>query len=173
MSTSTETIEQLASREYKYGFETTLEADTFAPGLDEQVVRRLSAIKEEPAWMLEFRLKALRAWQAMTEPAWHNLKIAPIDYQAISYYSAPKKKPELKSMDEVDPEVRKTFEKLGIPLEEQKLLAGVAVDAVFDSVSVATTFKEKLAELGIIFCSFSEAVKHHPELVKQYLGSVV
>jgi Fe-S cluster assembly protein SufB len=173
MSTSTETIEQLASREYKYGFETTLETDTFAPGLDEDVVRRLSALKDEPAWLLEFRLKSLRAWQAMSEPKWHNLKIAPIDYQALSYYSAPKKRPELKSMDEVDPDVRKTFEKLGIPLEEQKLLAGVAVDAVFDSVSVATTFRAKLGEMGIIFCSFSEAVKNHPDLVKQYLGTVV
>ncbi len=173
MSTSPETIEQLAQREYKYGFETTLETDTFAPGLDEQVVRRLSAIKDEPEWLLEFRLKSLRAWMSMAEPVWHNLKIAPIDYQALSYYSAPKKKPVLASMDEVDPDVRKTFERLGIPLEEQKLLSGVAVDAVFDSVSVATTFREKLAEIGIIFCSFSEAVKHHPDLVKQYLGSVV
>jgi Fe-S cluster assembly protein SufB len=173
MSTSTETIEQLASREYKYGFETTLETDTFEPGLNEDVVRRLSALKEEPAWLLEFRLKSLRAWQAMSEPKWHNLKIAPIDYQGLSYYSAPKKRPELASMDEVDPDVRKTFEKLGIPLEEQKLLAGVAVDAVFDSVSVATTFRAKLGEMGIIFCSFSEAVKHHPDLVKQYLGTVV
>jgi Fe-S cluster assembly protein SufB len=173
MSTSTETIEQLATREYKYGFTTDVEADTFPPGLDEDVVGRLSAIKEEPGWMLEFRLKSLRAWRKMHEPTWHNLRINPIDFQAISYYSAPKKKPLLKSLDEVDPEVRKTFEKLGIPLEEQMLLAGVAVDAVFDSVSVATTFKEKLAELGIIFCSFSEAVKHHPELVRKYLGSVV
>ena len=173
MSTSTETIEQLASREYKYGFETVVETDTFPPGLDENTVRRLSAIKEEPEWLLEFRLKSLRAWLEMKEPAWHNLKISPVDYQGISYYSAPKKKPELKSMDEVDPDVRKTFERLGIPLEEQTLLAGVAVDAVFDSVSVATTFREKLAEIGIIFCSFSEAVKHHPELVKKYLGSVV
>jgi Fe-S cluster assembly protein SufB len=173
MSTSTETIEQLATREYKYGFETTVDTDQFAPGLDEDVVRRLSAKKGEPEWLLEFRLKAFRAWQKMTEPTWHNLKIEPIDYQALSYYSAPKKRPELKSLDEVDPEVRKTFEKLGIPLEEQKLLAGVAVDAVFDSVSVATTFREKLGELGIIFCSFSEAVKDHPDLVRQYLGSVV
>jgi Fe-S cluster assembly protein SufB len=173
MTTSTETIEQLASREYKYGFETTLETDTFPPGLDEDVVRRLSAIKDEPEWMLEFRLKSYRAWREMTEPAWHNLKIAPIDYQAASYYSAPKKKPELKSLDEVDPDVRRTFERLGIPLEEQKLLAGVAVDAVFDSVSVATTFRTKLAEIGIVFCSFSEAVRHHPELVRKYLGSVV
>jgi Fe-S cluster assembly protein SufB len=173
MSTSTETIEQLATREYKYGFETTVDADQFEPGLDEDVVRRLSAKKGEPAWLLEFRLKAFRAWQKMTEPTWHNLRIEPIDYQALSYYSAPRKKPVLASLDEVDPEVRKTFEKLGIPLEEQKLLAGVAVDAVFDSVSVATTFREKLGELGIIFCSFSEAVKDHPDLVRQYLGSVV
>jgi Fe-S cluster assembly protein SufB len=173
MSTSTDTIEQLASSEYKYGFETTVETDTFAPGLDEGVVRRLSEKKGEPAWLLEFRLKAFRAWSKMTEPTWHNLKIQPIDYQAISYYSAPKAKKQLASMDEVDPEVRKTFEKLGIPLEEQKLLAGVAVDAVFDSVSVATTFKKKLADLGIIFCSFSEAVHDYPELVRQYLGTVV
>jgi Fe-S cluster assembly protein SufB len=167
MSTSPDTIEQLASREYKYGFETTVETDTFAPGLDEGVVRRLSAIKHEPEWLLDFRLKAYRAWLDMREPDWHNLKIAPVDYQALSYYSAPKKKPELKSLDEVDPEVRRTFERLGIPLEEQKLLAGVAVDAVFDSVSVATTFREKLAELGIVFCSFSEAVKNHPDLVRK------
>jgi Fe-S cluster assembly protein SufB len=173
MSTATDTIEALATREYKYGFVTAVEADTFEPGLNEDIVRRLSAIKGEPAWLLEFRLKAFKVWQGMTEPTWHNLKIEPIDYQAVSYYSAPKKKPELKSMDEVDPEVRKTFEKLGIPLVEQQMLAGVAVDAVFDSVSVATTFKEKLGELGIIFCSFSEAVKHHPELVRKYLGSVV
>src|SRR3990170_536370 len=173
MSTSTQTIEQLASREYKYGFETAVDTDTFAPGLDEQVIRRLSAIKQEPDWLLEFRLKSYRAWLGMKEPTWHNLKISPGDSQAISYSSAPKKKPQLSSLDDVDPEVRKTFEKLGIPLEEQKLLAGVAVDAVFDSVSVATTFREKLGALGIIFCSFSEAVKHHPDLVRQYLGSVV
>ena len=173
MSTSPETIEQLASREYKYGFETTVDTDTFAPGLDEDVIRRLSAKKDEPEWLLEFRLKAYRAWLELREPTWHNLKISPVDYQALSYYSAPKKKPELKSLDEVDPEVRRTFERLGIPLEEQKLLAGVAVDAVFDSVSVATTFRAKLGELGIIFCSFSEAVKDHPDLVRKYLGSVV
>ncbi len=173
MATSDETIEQLATREYKYGFETILETDTFPPGLNEDVVRALSAKKEEPEWLLEFRLKSFRAWQRMTEPAWHNLQIQPIDYQALSYYSAPKPKKQLASLDEVDPEVLRTFEKLGIPLEEQKLLANVAVDAVFDSVSVATTFREKLAELGIIFCSFSEAVREHPELVKQYLGSVV
>src|SRR6188768_3567057 len=173
MPTSTETIEQLAKQEYEYGFETTLETDTFPPGLDEDVVRRLSAIKGEPEWLLEFRLKSYRAWLEMREPTWHNLKITPTDYQAISYYSAPKKKPELASMDEVDPEVRKTFEKLGIPLHEQMILSGVAVDAVFDSVSVATTFRAKLGEMGVIFCSFSEAVKDHPDLVKQYLGSVV
>ncbi|HWB18281.1 MAG TPA: Fe-S cluster assembly protein SufB, partial [Vicinamibacterales bacterium] len=173
MSTSTDTIEQLATADYKYGFETAVEAETFAPGLDEDVVRRLSAVKGEPEWLLEFRLKAYRAWLGMREPTWHNLKIDPTDFQAISYYSAPRKKPALKDMGEVDPEVKATFEKLGIPLEEQKLLAGVAVDAVFDSVSVATTFREKLAELGIIFCSFSEAVKEHPDLVRRYLGSVV
>ena len=173
MATQEETIEQLATREYKYGFETILETDTFPPGLDEDVVRALSAKKEEPEWLLEFRLKSFRAWQQMVEPTWHNLEIEPIDYQALSYYSAPKAKPQLASMDEVDPEVRRTFEKLGIPLEEQKLLANVAVDAVFDSVSVGTTFRKKLAEMGVIFCSFSEAVKDYPELVKQYLGSVV
>ena len=173
MTTSTETIEQLATREYKYGFVTDIESETFPPGLDEDVIRALSAKKEEPEWLLEFRLKAYRAWLGMTEPTWHNVHYDPIDYQAISYYSAPKKKPALNSLDEVDPELRKTFDKLGIPLEEQKLLSGVAVDAVFDSVSVATTFREKLAELGVIFCSFSEAVREHPELVKKYLGSVV
>ncbi|MCC7186226.1 MAG: Fe-S cluster assembly protein SufB [Acidobacteria bacterium] len=173
MATQEETIEQLATREYKYGFETILETDTFPPGLNEDVVRALSAKKEEPEWLLEFRLKSFRAWQQMVEPTWHNLQIEQIDYQALSYYSAPKAKPQLSSMDEVDPEVRRTFEKLGIPLEEQKMLANVAVDAVFDSVSVGTTFRAKLAEMGVIFCSFSEAVKDYPELVKQYLGSVV
>jgi Fe-S cluster assembly protein SufB len=173
MSTSTETIEQLANREYKYGFVTDIETDTIPRGLNEDVVRTISTKKGEPEWLLEWRLKAFRTWLTMKEPTWHNLRIAPIDYQAISYYSAPRKKPVLKSLDEVDPEVRRTFEKLGIPLEEQKLLSGVAVDAVFDSVSVATTFREKLAELGIIFGSFSEAVKEHPDLVKKYLGSVV
>jgi Fe-S cluster assembly protein SufB len=173
MSTSTETIEQLATREYKYGFETNVEAETFAPGLSEDVIRRLSAIKNEPEWLLDFRLKAYRTWTTMKEPTWHNLHIQPIDYNAISYYSAPKKRPTLSSMDEVDPEVRKTFEKLGIPLAEQMMLSGVAVDAVFDSVSVATTFRDKLAELGILFCSFSEAVLHHPDIVRKYLGSVV
>ncbi len=173
MTTSTETIEQLATREYRYGFVTDIEADTFPPGLDEDVIRALSAKKREPEWMLEFRLKAYRAWLGMTEPTWHNVHYGAIDYQAISYYSAPKKKPVLNSLDEVDPELRKTFDKLGIPLDEQKVLSGVAVDAVFDSVSVGTTFRAKLAEAGIIFCSFSEAVQDHPELVKKYLGSVV
>jgi Fe-S cluster assembly protein SufB len=173
MTTSTETIEQLATREYKYGFVTDIEADTFPPGLNEDVVRALSAKKQEPEWMLEFRLKAYRAWLGMTEPTWHNVHYSKIDYQAISYYSAPKKKPVLNSLDEVDPELRRTFDKLGIPLDEQKILSGVAVDAVFDSVSVGTTFRAALAEKGIIFCSFSEAVHDYPELVKKYLGSVV
>jgi Fe-S cluster assembly protein SufB len=173
MSTSTETIEQLATREYKYGFVTDIESDTLPPGLDEDVVRAISARKHEPAWLLEWRLKAYRTWLTMREPTWHNVRYDPIDYQAVSYYSAPRKKPVLNSIDEVDPQLRDTFDKLGIPLEEQKLLSGVAVDAVFDSVSVATTFREKLAGLGIIFCSFSEAVQEHPELVRKYLGSVV
>src|SRR5688572_22444041 len=173
MSTSTETIEELATREYKYGFVTDVEAEEIPPGLSEEVIRKISAKKKEPGWLLEWRLKAFRVWQKMKEPTWHNLKINPIDYQKIIYYSAPKQKPALKSLDEVDPEIRKTFEKLGIPLDEQKLLSNVAVDAVFDSVSVATTFKERLAEAGVIFCSFSEAVQHHPDLVRKYLGSVV
>src|SRR5574339_287612 len=173
MSTSTETIEQLATREYKYGFYTDVETETVPKGLDEDVIRMISAKKQEPDWLLEWRLKAYRLWLTMKEPNWHNVKYEPINYQDIVYYSAPKKKKALNSLDEVDPEVKRTFDKLGIPLEEQKLLAGVAVDAVFDSVSVATTFREKLASYGIIFMSFSEAVKEHPELVKKYLGSVV
>jgi Fe-S cluster assembly protein SufB len=173
MTTATRTIEELANREYKYGFVTDVEQEIVPKGLSEDVIRLISAKKEEPEWMLEWRLKAYRAWLQMTEPTWHNVHYPPIDYQAISYYAAPKQRPKLNSLDEVDPEIRATFEKLGIPLEEQKLLSGVAVDAVFDSVSVATTFREKLAELGIIFCSFSEAVREHPELVKAHLGSVV
>jgi len=173
MTTAQKTIEELANREYKYGFVTDIEADTVPPGLNEDVIRHISAKKGEPEWLLEWRLKAYAAWQTMTEPTWHNVHYPPIDYQAISYYSAPKRKPQLSSLDEVDPEVRATFQKLGIPLEEQKLLAGVAVDAVFDSVSVATTFREKLSKLGIIFGSFSEAVREHPELVRKHLGSVV
>jgi Fe-S cluster assembly protein SufB len=173
MSTSTEVIEQLANTEYKYGFITEVEQDIAPKGLNEDIIRLISGKKEEPAWLLEWRLKAYRTWLKMSEPTWQNVKYDPIDYQAISYYAAPKEKKKLGSMDEVDPEIRATFDKLGIPLVEQQLLAGVAVDAVFDSVSVATTFREKLAKLGIIFCSFSEAVREHPDLVKQYLGSVV
>ena len=173
MSTSTQTIEQLANREYKYGFVTDVEQESAPRGLSEDIVRLISEKKDEPAWLLDWRLKAFRAWQTMKEPTWGNIKYGPIDYQNIIYYAAPKKRPALQTLDEVDPEIRRTFEKLGIPLEEQKLLSGVAVDAVFDSVSVATTFKEHLAELGIIFCSFSEAVRNHPDLVRQYLGSVV
>jgi len=173
MTTETRTIEELANREYKYGFSTDVEADTIPIGLNEDVIRIISAKKHEPEWLLEWRLKAFRAWLTMTEPTWHNVHYPPIDYQSISYYSAPGKKPKYASLDEVDPEVLKTFEKLGIPLAEQQQFAGVAVDAVFDSVSVATTFRVKLAELGIIFCSFSEAVHDHPDLVRQYLGSVV
>jgi Fe-S cluster assembly protein SufB len=173
MSTSTETIEQLATREYKYGFYTDVETETIPKGLNEDVIRLISEKKQEPEWLLQWRLKAYRVWQGMTEPTWHNVKYDPIDYQNIVYYSAPKKKKTLNSLDEVDPEVKATFDKLGIPIDEQMMLAGVAVDAVFDSVSVATTFREKLASVGIIFCSFSEAVREHPELVKKYLGSVV
>ena len=173
MSTSTEVIEQLANTEYKYGFVTDVEQDIVPKGLNEDVIRLISQKKGEPEWLLEWRLKAYRVWLKMKEPTWQNVKYDPIDYQAISYYAAPKEKKTLGSMDEVDPEIRATFEKLGIPLVEQQMLAGVAVDAVFDSVSVATTFREKLAKLGIIFCSFSEAVREHPDLVKQYLGSVV
>jgi Fe-S cluster assembly protein SufB len=173
MSTSTQTIDELARREYKYGFVTEVEQDSAPRGLSEDTVRLISAKKREPEWLLEWRLKAYRTWLTMTEPTWANVKFGPIDYQDIIYYAAPKQQPALASLDEVDPEIRRTFEKLGIPLEEQKLLTGVAVDAVFDSVSVATTFKEKLAELGIIFCSFSEAVQNDPELVRRYLGTVV
>ncbi|MGC8560076.1 MAG: Fe-S cluster assembly protein SufB [Phycisphaerae bacterium] len=173
MPTETSAIETMANKEYKWGFVTDLESDTLPPGLNEDTVRRISALKNEPSFLTEWRLKAFRHWQTMTEPHWPNVKFAPIDYQAVSYYSAPKKKKTLASLDEVDPELLKTYEKLGVPLHEQKIFAGVAVDAVFDSVSVATTFKEKLAEMGIIFCSFSEAVQKHPELIKKYLGSVV
>src|SRR3954469_15665060 len=173
MSTSTESIEELATREYKYGFYTEVESETIPKGLNEDVARLISEKKGERDWLLEWRLKAYRLWLTMKEPTWQNVKYDPINYQDIVYYSAPKKKQVLNSLDEVDPEVRATFNKLGIPLEEQMLLAGVAVDAVFDSVSVATTFKETLAKQGIIFMSFSEAVREHPDLVKKYLGSVV
>ena len=173
MSTDTQTLEDLTGSEYKYGFVTDIESDTIPKGLNEDVVRLISQKKGEPEWLLEWRLKAFRRWQEMEEPRWANVQFPKIDYQAISYYSAPRQKTGPKSLDEVDPELLKTYDKLGIPLSEQKLLAGVAVDAVFDSVSVATTFKDKLSDMGIIFCSFSEAVREHPELVKKYLGSVV
>jgi Fe-S cluster assembly protein SufB len=174
MQTPTETIEQFATQDYKFGFITDVEQDIFPPGLSEDVIRALSAKKEEPEWMLEWRLKAYRHWLNMKEPTWANVHYSPIDYQSIAYYAGPKPKGSgPKSLDEVDPEILATYEKLGIPLREREMLAGVAVDAVFDSVSVATTFKAKLAEVGIIFCSFSEAVRNHPDLIKQYLGSVV
>ena len=166
-------VEDVTQSEYKWGFVTNIEADEAPKGLNEDIVRFISAKKGEPEWMTEWRLKAFRQWQKMEEPTWPNVKYPKVDFQNIKYYSAPKKKPQLNSLDEVDPELIETFEKLGIPIDEQKRLAGVAVDAVFDSVSVATTFKETLNEQGIIFCSVSEAVKNHPELVKKYLGSVV
>jgi Fe-S cluster assembly protein SufB len=167
-------IEELINREYEHGFVTDIEADTIPKGLSEDVVRIISAKKEEPEFMLEWRLKAYRYWTTMSEPSWQNVHYPPIDYQDIVYYSAPKSKADApKSLEEVDPELLKTYEKLGIPIREQEMLAGVAVDAVFDSVSVATTFKSKLADMGVIFCSFSEAVREHPDLVKKYLGSVV
>ncbi len=172
-TTEVSSIEELANKEYKYGFVSDIEAESLPIGLSEDIIRRLSAIKNEPEFMLEWRLKAYRHWLTMKEPDWANIHYDPIDYQAISYYSAPKKKPKLNSLEEVDPELLNTYQKLGISLEEQKIFSGVAVDAVFDSVSVATTFKSKLAELGIIFCSMSEAIKNHPDLIKQYLGSVV
>jgi len=159
--------------DYKYGFETEVEQDIVPPGLDEDVIRLISSKKGEPEWLLQWRLRAYTAWLQMTEPHWAYAEYDPIDYDAISYYAAPKQKKLLNSLDEVDPEIRDTFDKLGIPLEEQKMLAGVAVDAVFDSVSVATTFKKKLGEMGVIFCSMSEAVREHPDLVRKYLGSVV
>ena len=167
-------IELLANQEYKYGFVTDIESDMIPRGLTEETVRLISAKKNEPEWMLEFRLKAFRSWLKMKEPNyWANINYPKVDYQDIIYYSAPKQKKKLGSLDEVDPELLRTFDKLGIPLQEQKQLANVAVDAVFDSVSVATTYKEKLAKAGVIFCSFSEAVLEHPELIKKYMGSVV
>jgi len=174
MSTSTQQIDTLLKREYKAGFITDVETDSVPPGLNEDVIRLISAKKNEPEFMREWRLKAYRHWLTMATPTWAHVHYPPIDYQAIVYYSAPKTgKDGPKSLDEVDPKLLETYEKLGIPLKERELLAGVAVDAVFDSVSVATTFKEKLGSLGIIFCSFSEAVQNHPELVQKYLGSVV
>ncbi len=172
-STTDQTLQNWESQEYKWGFVTDIETDSAPPGLNEDIVRLISAKKSEPDWLCEWRLKAYRHWLTMTEPTWPNVHYPPIDYQAIVYYAAPKQLPKLKSLDELDPKLRETYDRLGIPLEEQKLLAGVAVDAVFDSVSVATTFQAKLAELGIIFCSFSEAVREHPDLVRKYLGTVV
>ena len=171
---SNEELKKIAETEYQYGFETHIEQDTLPPGLDEGVITHISRMKNEPDWLLEFRLNAYRHWLTLEQPDWGHLKIKPIDYQAISYYSAPKtQKDGPKSLDEVDPELLRTYEKLGIPLQEREMLAGVAVDAVFDSVSVATSFKDRLGKEGIIFCAFSEAVREHPELVRKYLGSVV
>ena len=173
MQDSNHIINEVTSGDYKYGFVTDIDTEVIHRGLDEETVRIISAKKNEPEWLLEFRLKAFRHWQTLEMPTWPHLNIPPIDYQDIIYYAAPKKKEGPKSLDEVDPELLKTFDKLGIPLEEQMHLSGMAVDAVMDSVSVKTTFKENLAEKGIIFCSFSEAVQHHPDLVQKYLGSVV
>jgi Fe-S cluster assembly protein SufB len=164
---SKDILERVTQSEYKYGFYTDIESDTIPVGLSEDVVRLISSKKNEPEWMLEWRLSAYRIWREMEEPNWAKVKYTKPDYENISYYSAPKKKKELESLDEVDPELLKTFEKLGISLEEQKRLTGVAVDVVVDSVSVATSFKEKLGELGIILCSMSEAIQEHPELVKK------
>jgi len=167
-------IHEFARREYEHGWVTDIESESLPPGLSEEIIRALSAKKREPAWMTDWRLKAHRAWQKMEEPRWPNVHYDPVNYQAISYYSAPKGTDDRpKSLDDVDPKLLETYEKLGIPLRERALLAGVAVDAVFDSVSVATTFKGKLNELGIIFCSMSEAIREHGELVQKYLGSVV
>jgi Fe-S cluster assembly protein SufB len=170
---ATQAVEAIVKSEYEHGFVTEIESDTLPPGLDEGVIRAISARKGEPEFMLEYRLKAFRHWQTMATPRWAHVHYPEIDFQSISYFSAPKKKDGPKSLDEIDPALRETYNKLGIPIEEQMALAGIAVDAVFDSVSVATTFREKLAEAGVIFCSISEAVHDHPELVKQYLGSVV
>lgn len=173
MNNELSAIEKTVLSDYKYGFVTEIEADEAPPGLNEDTIRFISAKKNEPEWMLEWRLKAYNHWLKMQEPNWANLKYDPINYQDIKYYSAPKQKKKVNSLDEIDPELRKTFEKLGISLDEQKRLSGVAIDAVIDSVSIGTTFKEQLAELGIIFCSISEAIQEHPELVKKYIGSVV
>ena len=168
------TVQALSADKYKYGFETDIESNTAPKGLNEDVIRFISAVKKEPEWLLDFRLKAFKKWQTMTEPHWAKVDFAPIDYQDLYYYVAPKEKEGKKSLDEVDPKILETYEKLGIPLNEQKVLAGVvAVDAIFDSVSVATTYKAKLAEKGIIFCSMGEAVQEYPDLIKKYLGSVV
>ncbi|GAF77163.1 unnamed protein product, partial [marine sediment metagenome] len=177
MSGDSQAIDRLTSQEYKYGFVTDIEQETLPPGLDEDVIRLISAKKREPDFLLQWRLKAYRHWRKLYEergePHWAHVKYPPIDYQSIVYYAAPKQQPTYDSLDEIDPKLLETYDKLGIPLEEQKRLAGVAVDAVFDSVSVATTFKETLAEAGVIFCPFSEAVRRYPELIRQYLGTVV
>ena len=166
-------LKKIAGGGYKYGFVSAIDSDAVPPGLDEDVVRLIGAKKQEPDWMVAWRVQAFRRWRKMTEPTWANVTYAPIDYDSMIYYSAPKQRPKLDSLDDVDPEIRSTFEKLGIPIEEQKRLSGVAVDAVLDSASVATTYKSTLAEAGVIFCSFTEAVREHPELVQKYLGSVV
>ncbi len=173
MSSETALLEEYSKREYKHGFVTDIEADALPPGLNEEVVRTISAKKNEPQWLLDWRLKAFRHWQTLQEPTWPHVHYPPIDYQSMIYYSAPKQKPLLESLDQVDPKLLETYEKLGIPIEEQKALAGVAVDAVFDSVSIATTYKKTLEDAGVIFCPFSEAVQRYPELVQKYLGSVV
>ena len=173
MDSTTDTIESFVKSEYKYGFVSEIETEAFPPGLSEDVVRRIAKTKAEPDFMLDWRIKAYRHWQTMKEPHWPNVHYPPINYQDYIYYAVPKPKKKLSSLDEVDPEVREMFEKLGISLDEQKRLSNVAVDAVLDSASVATTFREELAKVGVIFCSFTEAVKHHPDLVKKYLGTVV
>ena len=174
MSKSTkQQIEDITSSEYQYGFTTKIKEERIPNGLNEEIIKTISAIKNEPDWLLEWRLKAYNRWLKMSEPKWSNLEYPKIDFQDLCYYSAPKQKKKLNSLDEVDPELIKTYNKLGIPLNEQKMLSGVAVDAVFDSVSVATTFKETLKKAGVIFCSFSEAVQNHPDLIKKYLGTVV
>src|SRR4051812_12546278 len=173
MATALEQVRDTTGTDYKYGFVTDVEEDRVPIGLSEDVVRQISAKKDEPEWMTEWRLEAYRRWLTMTEPTWQKPHYPAIDYQAVSYYSAPRQKEQPKSLDEIDPEIRKTYDKLGIPIREQEILAGVAVDYVFDSVSVATTFRAKLGELGVIFCSISEAIREHPELVRKYLGSVV
>ena len=173
MSESTKTLERLTGSDYKYGFTSNIDTEVIPKGLNEDVIRLISSKKNEPEWMLHWRLKAFQNWEEMQEPTWPNVHYPPVNYQDIIYYAAPKKIKKLDSLDEVDPELLVTFEKLGISLDEQKRLSGVAVDAVIDSVSVATTFKETLSDIGVIFCSFSEAVQEHPELIKKYLGTVV
>ena len=173
MQDSNQILNEVTKEDYKYGFVTHIDTDVIHRGLDEETIRIISAKKQEPQWLLDFRLRAFRYWQTLEMPQWAHLQIPPIDYQDIIYYAAPKRKEGPKSLDEVDPELLKTFDKLGIPLEERLALSGLAVDAVMDSVSVKTTFREKLHEKGIIFCSISEAVREHPDLVRRYLGSVV